>query len=116
MAGILGVGAGDPWDASLKAFGDAPLGDGSMLWKPLDNKPESHTMVDWTPDEIRDLRRQAGRDNWTIAVGGRERRADWAAERDLIASLEIAGATAWQEWLAPAERASMQAAIQRGPL
>jgi hypothetical protein len=51
-----------------------------------------------------------------MVVGGRARQADWGAERALIQSLGAAGATWWNEWIMPAERNSVEAAIASGPL
>ena len=45
---------------------------------------------DWddiTPDDVRSLRHDAGRDDFVICVGGRERHADLAAERRYVADL-----------------------------
>jgi alkanesulfonate monooxygenase SsuD/methylene tetrahydromethanopterin reductase-like flavin-dependent oxidoreductase (luciferase family) len=77
---------------------------------------------DLTPDDVRELRRLAQEqrgsgDRFDIAVGGRERRDDEAAERDYIAALADAGATWWHEFLPPTTQ--LQAArdhIAQGPL
>jgi len=178
----LGVGLGDTWDASLKAFGDArapaeraklldeslevlvglwsgepfsyhgshvqveqvtlapkpvqqpriPIWvgglfpkrgpverakrwDGSCLWKAESYGPEGAVSADWTAEEVRALRAAIG-DGKDISVGGRARKPDWDAERQLIGELAHAGATWWMEWVPHAEREVMQAAIERGPL
>ena len=51
-----------------------------------------------------------------IAIGGRERREDWDAERAFIRSIADAGATWWMEGLPPAELEVTRTWIQRGPL
>ncbi len=89
--------------------------DGSCLFKSV--SAEDLTPVDWTPEEIRDLKAQAPKpETFDIAVGGRMRATDEDAEREYIASIAEAGATWWIEWIRPAERATMQPAIERGPL
>jgi alkanesulfonate monooxygenase SsuD/methylene tetrahydromethanopterin reductase-like flavin-dependent oxidoreductase (luciferase family) len=86
--------------------------DGSMLYKqaPADGE------ADMTPEDVRVVRERAGARPYDIAVGGRARRDDWDAEREWISSLEAAGATWWGDWIAPADREAMVAAVQRGPL
>jgi alkanesulfonate monooxygenase SsuD/methylene tetrahydromethanopterin reductase-like flavin-dependent oxidoreductase (luciferase family) len=71
---------------------------------------------DMTADDVRDLRSRAGDRPFTIAVGGRQREEDWEAEREHIAGVLEAGADWWVEWVAPAERETMRAAVLRGPL
>ena len=83
------------------------------------------TPPDWeglTPDDVRELRRlaseqRASGDRFDIAVGGRERRDDEAAERDYIATLADAGATWWHEILPPTTQLqAVRDHIARGPL
>ncbi len=72
---------------------------------------------DITPDDVRSLREDAGRDDFVICVGGRERRDDLAAERRYVADLEAAGADWWQEFVPP--RLSLTEArrrIEAGPI
>ncbi len=76
---------------------------------------------DLTADDVRALRREArerrGDDDFVVAVGGRERRADLAAETDYVTSLAEAGATWWHEYVPP--RLSQEEArsiIERGPI
>jgi alkanesulfonate monooxygenase SsuD/methylene tetrahydromethanopterin reductase-like flavin-dependent oxidoreductase (luciferase family) len=69
-----------------------------------------------TPEGVRDLRRRAGDRAWTIAVGGQRRREDWDEEREAIHAVRDAGADWWVEWVPPAERDAMKAAVARGPL
>jgi alkanesulfonate monooxygenase SsuD/methylene tetrahydromethanopterin reductase-like flavin-dependent oxidoreductase (luciferase family) len=96
--------------------------DGSCLFIPTDYSADGIASRDWTPDDVRsflatvaDLRPpNAGA--FDMAVGGRERHADWDAERALIGGLAEAGATWWVEWIPPTDRPTAQAAIARGPL
>jgi alkanesulfonate monooxygenase SsuD/methylene tetrahydromethanopterin reductase-like flavin-dependent oxidoreductase (luciferase family) len=89
--------------------------DGSCLWKAEAYGPEGAVSADWTPEDVRVLRSAIGPDR-DISVGGRARKDDWDAERELINSLQQAGATWWMEWVPHAEREVMTAAIARGPL
>ena len=73
------------------------------------------------PDEVRTLRATAARERSTdaqfdMALSGQPRGPDPAAEQDRIAALTAAGATWWLEWVPAADRATMHAAIARGPL
>lgn len=67
-------------------------------------------------EDARDLRGRAGDREWTIAVGGFERREDWDEEREQISAIAAAGADWWVEWIRPADREAMTAAVERGPL
>jgi alkanesulfonate monooxygenase SsuD/methylene tetrahydromethanopterin reductase-like flavin-dependent oxidoreductase (luciferase family) len=67
-------------------------------------------------DEVRDLRARADDRAWTIAVGGWARRGDWDEQREELRALAAAGADWWVEWVEPADRATMTAAVERGPL
>jgi alkanesulfonate monooxygenase SsuD/methylene tetrahydromethanopterin reductase-like flavin-dependent oxidoreductase (luciferase family) len=91
--------------------------DGSCLYKA--------TPPDWddmTAADVRALRaladqRPGGARGFSIAIGGRRRNPDLAAERDYIASIAEAGATWWNEWvppLTPLEQA--RELIAAGPL
>jgi alkanesulfonate monooxygenase SsuD/methylene tetrahydromethanopterin reductase-like flavin-dependent oxidoreductase (luciferase family) len=92
--------------------------DGSCLFQSV--SAEDLTTVDWTPQDIQTLKtevaKQRSLDGFDIAVGGRERKPDWDAERGLIGSLAAAGATWWMEWIKPGAREVMQPTIERGPL
>jgi alkanesulfonate monooxygenase SsuD/methylene tetrahydromethanopterin reductase-like flavin-dependent oxidoreductase (luciferase family) len=55
---------------------------------------------DMRPADVRQLRERRG-DGFDIAIGGRRRRDDEAAERELIAAIAEAGATWWNEWVSP---------------
>jgi alkanesulfonate monooxygenase SsuD/methylene tetrahydromethanopterin reductase-like flavin-dependent oxidoreductase (luciferase family) len=68
------------------------------------------------PEAVSDLRARAGDRPWTIAVGGSPRRDDWEAEREHIAAVRAAGADWWCEWAPPADRETMRAVVDRGPL
>jgi len=86
--------------------------DGSCLYRV---KPPDWDDV--TPDDVRELRADAGSRPFTIVVGGRRRRDDERAERDYVAALAEAGADWWQEYLSP--ETPLEAArdhIARGPL
>lgn len=71
---------------------------------------------DLRPADVAALR-AAARPDYEIAVGGRERREDEAAEREYLAAIAAAGATWWHEFLAPGtpEKAVCEHA-GRGPL
>jgi len=91
--------------------------DGACLYK----QTTDGSWQDMTPDDVRALRATVERQRtsaapFEIAVGGRQRGADWEEERTLIRSLTEAGATWWSEWVPAADLATMQAAIARGPL
>jgi alkanesulfonate monooxygenase SsuD/methylene tetrahydromethanopterin reductase-like flavin-dependent oxidoreductase (luciferase family) len=96
--------------------------DGSCLFIPTQYSAEKIAQRDWTPDDVTallatlSLERPQGIEGFDVVVGGRERAADWEAERVLIKSLAEAGATWWNEWILPMDRQSMDAAIARGPL
>jgi alkanesulfonate monooxygenase SsuD/methylene tetrahydromethanopterin reductase-like flavin-dependent oxidoreductase (luciferase family) len=81
--------------------------DGSCLYK--------RGGGDMTADDVADLRARGG-DAFTIAVGARPRKEDWDEDRDHIRSVRDAGADWWLEFVPPAEREAMRAAIGRGPL
>ena len=68
------------------------------------------------PEAVADLRARAGDRNWTLAVGGSPRREDWDAEREHISAIHEAGADWWIEWIEPADRETMRAVADRGPL
>jgi alkanesulfonate monooxygenase SsuD/methylene tetrahydromethanopterin reductase-like flavin-dependent oxidoreductase (luciferase family) len=67
-------------------------------------------------DDVRDLRRRAGGRPWTQAVGGWPRREDLDSELEHRREVADAGADWWVEWIEPAERETMRAAVERGPL
>lgn len=67
-------------------------------------------------EDVADLRARAGDRDWTISVGGEERRADWDEEREQIRAIAAAGADWWIEWIRPHEPEAMTAAAERGPL
>lgn len=96
--------------------------DGSCLFISTSYAPGAIAQRDWTPQDIRDFLgrvsglRPNGVDGFEVVVGGRERQADWAAERELIGALAEAGATWWNEWIKPTDRQSTEEAIARGPL
>src|SRR5262249_28758185 len=62
-------------------------------------------------EDVRDLRSRAGDRRWDIAVGGWERRSDLGEELEHRRSVAAAGADWWVEWVAPADRAAMRAAV-----
>lgn len=73
------------------------------------------------PEEVRELRalvqsRRIASGQFDIAIGGRERIADWDQERATIRSLAKAGATWWLESIEPADLDAMRANIKMGPL
>jgi alkanesulfonate monooxygenase SsuD/methylene tetrahydromethanopterin reductase-like flavin-dependent oxidoreductase (luciferase family) len=86
--------------------------DGSCLYKETHGGP----WEDMAPDDVRALRAAAGDRPYTIAVGGSGRADDWDATRDHIRAVADASADWWIEWVRPADRATMAAAVERGPL
>jgi len=73
------------------------------------------------PEDVRKLRalvqnRRTTLGQFDIAIGGRERSADWDRERATIKSLADAGATWWLEGVEPADLDAMRASVKRGPL
>jgi len=67
-------------------------------------------------DDVRDLRERAGDRSWTQAVGGWPRREDLQEELDHRREVAAAGADWWVEWIEPADRETMTAAVAGGPL
>jgi alkanesulfonate monooxygenase SsuD/methylene tetrahydromethanopterin reductase-like flavin-dependent oxidoreductase (luciferase family) len=67
-------------------------------------------------DDVRDLRERAGDRSWTQAVGGWPRLDDLEEELDQRREVAAAGADWWVEWIEPADRETMTAAVARGPL
>jgi alkanesulfonate monooxygenase SsuD/methylene tetrahydromethanopterin reductase-like flavin-dependent oxidoreductase (luciferase family) len=67
-------------------------------------------------DDVRDLRGRAGDRPWTQAVGGWPRRDDLDEELEHRREVAVAGADWWVEWIEPADRETMRAAVERGPL
>jgi len=96
--------------------------DGSCLFISTSYAEDAVAQRDWTPDDVRALLatvgslRPGGVEGFDVVVGGRARGADWQAERELIDSVGMAGATWWTEWIEPTDCRSTEAAIGRGPL
>ncbi len=82
--------------------------DGSCLYR----RAGGHLVA----DDVRDLRARARDREWTISVGGQERRENWDEEHEEIAGVAAAGADWWVEWAAPASREELRAVTERGPL
>ena len=82
--------------------------DGSMLYR-----EQGH---DLTPDDVRRLRELVGDRPYEIALGGRDRRDDWEQERAWKRGVAEAGATWWADYIGPADRDTMRAKVERGPL
>ncbi len=82
--------------------------DGSCLYK--------HGGGNLTPDDVRAIRANAGDRPYTIAAGGTGRFDDWDEQRTHVSAVRNAGAEWWVEWVAPADREAMRAAVERGPL
>ncbi len=87
--------------------------DGSLLYKAPQHDPDDRGM---TPEDVRDLRSRAGDRPFVIVVGGRARNDDVDFERTHIAAMAAAGADWWLEWIPPADRATMRAKVEAGPL
>jgi alkanesulfonate monooxygenase SsuD/methylene tetrahydromethanopterin reductase-like flavin-dependent oxidoreductase (luciferase family) len=86
--------------------------DGSILYKDT----HSGQSEDMTPEDVRTLRELAGDRPFDIAVGGDHRSGDPEEARAHVAAMAEAGATWWIEWVPPADRATMRAAVDRGPV
>jgi len=72
---------------------------------------------DMTAADVRDIRAAVGdRPGYDIALGGRQRAADWDREREHIGAIAQAGATWWSEWVEPGDRQRTIDAVRRGPL
>jgi alkanesulfonate monooxygenase SsuD/methylene tetrahydromethanopterin reductase-like flavin-dependent oxidoreductase (luciferase family) len=75
---------------------------------------------DLTADDVLQLRQEAhaaGKDDFVIAVGGRQRRDDHEAEVEYVTSLDQAGADWWCEYLPPGPSvASVRRSIEGGPI
>jgi alkanesulfonate monooxygenase SsuD/methylene tetrahydromethanopterin reductase-like flavin-dependent oxidoreductase (luciferase family) len=85
--------------------------DGACLYRA---KPPD--WQDLAPEQVSELRRDA-KDGFEIAVGGRQRRVDEAAERAYVEQIAEAGATWWHEYLPPATPlAEARRHIEAGPL
>ena len=144
---VLGVGSGDPeGDPVLdgrsravlleeglatvrEACPDVPVWVGGAITKPA---PRARALrwdgaclyrvpppewQDVTADDVAALRADAGRASYVIAVGGRERREDLAAERAYVASLAGAGADWWPEYVPPRlDPAEARRHIVAGPI
>jgi alkanesulfonate monooxygenase SsuD/methylene tetrahydromethanopterin reductase-like flavin-dependent oxidoreductase (luciferase family) len=87
--------------------------DGSLLYKAPRHDPDDRGM---TPDDVRDLRSRAEDRSFVIVVGGRARSDDLDVERRHIAAIAAAGADWWLEWISPADRGTMRAKVEAGPL
>jgi alkanesulfonate monooxygenase SsuD/methylene tetrahydromethanopterin reductase-like flavin-dependent oxidoreductase (luciferase family) len=86
--------------------------DGSLLYKETHGGP----WEDMSPDDVRAIRELAGGKPFDIKVGGRGRSEDEEADREWVRAMETAGATWSSEYVPPADRESMRAAVDRGPL
>jgi alkanesulfonate monooxygenase SsuD/methylene tetrahydromethanopterin reductase-like flavin-dependent oxidoreductase (luciferase family) len=76
---------------------------------------------DLTAADVRDLRKSArdrrGDDDFVVAVGGRQRRDDLAAEVDYVTSLAEAGTDWWHEYIEPDTPLEVaRARIESGPI
>jgi alkanesulfonate monooxygenase SsuD/methylene tetrahydromethanopterin reductase-like flavin-dependent oxidoreductase (luciferase family) len=144
---VLGVGSGDPegdpvlgggsrvdlLEAGLttvrEACPDVPVWVGGAITKP---GPRARALrwdgaclyrvpppewQDVTAEDVAALRADAGRSAFVIVVGGRERREDFDAEREYVASLADAGADWWQEYVPPRlDLAEARRRIVAGPI
>jgi len=126
---IVGVGSGDVREPGFTHVGEeldakrrAELLDEGLailagLWS---GEPFSYQGTHYRVEEIAFLpkpeQQRGTAEAYDIAVGGRRREEDWKHEQALIHTLAEAGATWWVEWIPPADRQTMRAAVQRGPL
>ncbi len=144
---VLGVGSGDPegdpvigegrradlLEAGLAtvraACPDVPVWVGGAITKPA---PRARALrwdgaclyrvpppewEDMTAGDVAALRADAGRADFVVVVGGRERGADLDADRRYVASLADAGADWWQEYVPPRlDLAEARRRIEAGPI
>jgi alkanesulfonate monooxygenase SsuD/methylene tetrahydromethanopterin reductase-like flavin-dependent oxidoreductase (luciferase family) len=108
------IGGGYPLKGPMQR---AARWDGACLYK----QSTDGIWQDMMPDDIQALKAfvESSRSTsapFDIAVGGRERAADWEQERAHIRSVAEAGATWWNEWVAPGEYEGIREAVRRGPL
>jgi alkanesulfonate monooxygenase SsuD/methylene tetrahydromethanopterin reductase-like flavin-dependent oxidoreductase (luciferase family) len=89
-----------------------PRWDGCCVYKGSPAKE----WQDMTADDVRGIRAAAGREEFDICLGGRERAADWDREREHIRSVAEAGATWWTEWVDPGDKQRTIEAVTHGPL
>jgi alkanesulfonate monooxygenase SsuD/methylene tetrahydromethanopterin reductase-like flavin-dependent oxidoreductase (luciferase family) len=85
--------------------------DGSCLFKATEYSADVAVAADWTLDDVRALKAQL-RPGADIVLTGSGRPDDPSRLR----ALADAGVTWWVDWIAPANYATMRAAIERGPL
>jgi alkanesulfonate monooxygenase SsuD/methylene tetrahydromethanopterin reductase-like flavin-dependent oxidoreductase (luciferase family) len=87
--------------------------DGSCAYK----GPTDQEWQDMTAADVHDIRAAVGdRPGFDIAIGGRQRDADWDREREHVREIASAGATWWVEWVKPGDRQATIDAVRRGPL
>lgn len=128
---VLGVGSGDPagdpvlgdgsraglLEAGLAAVREACPGVPVWVGGAITRKGPRGRALRWdgaclyrvpppawedvTAEDVASLRADAGDPSYVVAVGGRERREDLAAEHAYVAGLEAAGADWWHEYVPP---------------
>lgn len=86
--------------------------DGSCAYK---GSPDA-AWRDMGPEDVSRIRAAAGDRPYDVCVGGRERAADWDAEREHIGAIASAGGTWWCEWVKPGDRQRTYDAVRRGPI
>ncbi|WP_305784219.1 LLM class flavin-dependent oxidoreductase [Symbioplanes lichenis] len=143
---VLGVGLGDPADKGAEPFAGARgpemdrrlarlldlLGGEVPVW--VGGSAEAGAVLrraataqgivpyklsdteDWSDFSAEEVRRLDVRPEFDIAVGGRRRLADVAAERAAIKAVASGGATWWLEFVHPGEPEGMRQAVGAGPL
>lgn len=78
------------------------------------------TWTDLNDEDVRDLKqdaREAGKDDFVVAVGGRPRHEDLGAEQEYVTSLAVAGADWWSEYVPPESPVdAARALIAAGPI
>jgi alkanesulfonate monooxygenase SsuD/methylene tetrahydromethanopterin reductase-like flavin-dependent oxidoreductase (luciferase family) len=87
--------------------------DGCCVYKGSPDKERQ----DLTAADVHDIRAAAGRrPGFDLALGGRERAADWDREREHIHTVAQAAATWWVEWVKSGDRQRSIDWARRGPL
>lgn len=92
--------------------------DGACVYR---GTPGGDDEASMTPEDVEEVVAAVTRERGTaacydICIGGTPRGDDREKARDRVRAIASAGATWWQEWIAPTDSESTREAIRRGPL